>query len=172
MSERQLRPKLVVLDSSAIINGYDPASSISQHLISSSAADEIKDSKSKRILETAIIVGKLRVVEPTKQAVKKVEEVAVKTGDRSFLSKADIETIAIAVEARERGVEPIIMTDDFTIQNVAAHMGIKCLPIVTRGIKEKLKWIKYCPACGATYTSKEIDKCIICGTPLKRKSRS
>ncbi|RLE48978.1 MAG: ribonuclease VapC [Candidatus Methanomethylicota archaeon] len=172
MSESQGSPMVVILDSSAIINGYDPASSISEHLISQSAASEIKDAKSKRIMETALIVGKLKVVEPSRKAVEKVKEVASKTGDKGFLSKADIDTIALAVEVKERGLKPIIMTDDFTIQNVAAHMDIKCLPIATGGIREKHRWMKYCPACGATYTGQEVEKCRICGTPLKRKSRA
>ncbi len=164
--------KILILDSSAIINGYNPASSMKKHIISKKAAEEIKDLKSKQILERAIEVEKLMILEAKREKVREVEKVAFKTGDLGYLSAADLETLALALEMREQGLEPIILTDDFSIQNVAKHLNIRVVSIITTGIKRMIKWIKYCPACGAVYTNRNIKKCQICGTTLKRKPKS
>lgn len=164
--------EVLILDSSAIINGYNPASSNKKHLISEEAIKEVKDNKSKRILETAISIRKVKTVKASEKSIQKVRKNAEKTGDLKYLSSADIETIAIALDVKKKDLHPIIITDDFTIQNVLSHMKIAYKPVITSGIKSKVEWIIYCPACGATYTSKDASTCEICGSKLKRKTRS
>jgi len=164
--------EILILDSSAIINGYNPASSNKKHLIGEKTIKEIKDNKSKRILETAISIGKVKIAKASQKSIQQVKRKAEKTGDLRYLSEADIETIAIALDVKEKGLQPIIITDDFTIQNTLSHMKIPYKPIITTGIKNKVKWITYCPACGATYTHKNITTCEICGSKLKRKIKS
>ncbi|MCS7363908.1 MAG: ribonuclease VapC [archaeon GB-1867-035] len=169
---REESKEILILDSSAIINGYNPASSSKKHLISEKTIKEVKDQKSRRILETAISIKKVKIAKASEKSIQKTRKNAEKTGDLKYLSEADIETIAIALDAKEKGLQPIIITDDFTIQNVLSHMKIPYKPVITSGIKNKVKWIIYCPACGATYTDKKISTCEICGSKLKRKIKS
>ncbi|MCD6154772.1 MAG: ribonuclease VapC [Candidatus Verstraetearchaeota archaeon] len=164
--------EVVILDSSAIINGYDPSSaSTKNHFISGGVVDEIKDSKSRMMFERALDVGKLRIINPSIKYLKYVDDAASKTGDANYLSKADMEVLALALEMKDRGLKPIIVSDDFTIQNLAAHLGIRYISVSTIGIRRVIEWIVYCPACGRRYNNERLDRCLICGTELKRKPK-
>ena len=63
-----------------------------------------------------------------------------------------------------------IVTDDYAIQNVANQMGVEFASLMTFGIKFRLYWIKYCPACHRKYPSDyRFKHCKVCGTELKRR---
>jgi rRNA maturation endonuclease Nob1 len=64
----------------------------------------------------------------------------------------------------------MIATDDYSIQNVANQMGIEFASLATFGIRFRLQWIRYCPACHKKYPANyKFRKCEVCGTELKRK---
>ncbi|MEM2137135.1 MAG: NOB1 family endonuclease [Candidatus Methanomethylicia archaeon] len=165
--------KIIILDSSAIINGYNPLLSVDgKHVLSSYAVNEILSKNKREKIERAIELGKLEVWEPKSNFIKMVEEASRETNDIKNLSISDISTIALALEAREKDFMPVIMTDDFSIQNVAKYLNIETLSIATTGIRKIIKWVLYCPACGRTYDyEKGLNVCKICGTKLKRKPR-
>jgi len=85
------------------------------------------------------------------------------------LSKADTGVLALALELRTEGKTPIIVSDDYAVQNVAEGIGIAYQPLATLGIREKFSWTYYCPACYRRYTQADSQVCIVCGTKLKRK---
>jgi rRNA maturation endonuclease Nob1 len=98
--------------------------------------------------------------------VRKASEV----GDSYFLSETDLQLLALAIELKERGLSPLIATDDYSIQNVAKQLGIEFAPLATFGIRRRLEWLRYCPACHKTYPSEyKSSNCEVCGTVLKRK---
>lgn len=40
-----------------------------------------------------------------------------------YLSKADLQVLALAMELKRRGLRPLIVTDDYSIQNVTNKIG-------------------------------------------------
>lgn len=165
--------KIIVLDTSAFLAGFDPFSLSEEQVTVPSVEEEIKRSS---IIctrfRTAIESGKLEVKEPRQEFLSGAKVFASKLGDSYLLSKADTQLLALALELKAEGYAPQIVTDDYSIQNVATQMGVEFLALATFGIKRLLEWIRYCPACHREYpadcSSKE---CLVCGTQLKRKPR-
>jgi len=123
-------------------------------------------------LEIAIESGKLKVKTPTQDYTNRSEVYANEVGDSFKLSEADKQLLALALELKDAGYAPHIVTDDYSIQNVATKMAIEFLSLSTLGIKRLLEWVRYCPACFKEYAANsKFKECIICGTELKRKSK-
>ena len=57
--------------------------------------------------------------------------------------------------------------DDFAVSNVSNILGIKIIPLMTKGIKIVGKWIFYCPACKVDFPNEK--ECLMCGNKLKKK---
>lgn len=119
---------------------------------------------------TAVERGNLKIVEPSKQFLDQTKICAASIGDAFFLSETDLQVIALALEIKGRGCIPQIITDDYSIQNVATKLGLGFISLSTFGIKRMLSWIRYCPACYTKYPANfKATECRICGTPIKRK---
>jgi len=119
---------------------------------------------------TAVESGKLKVRAPKKSFMDKVKTSARLVGDSFFLSEPDLQVLALALELRAMGLAPSIATDDYSIQNVANQMGIEFASLITLGIRFRLQWLRYCPACHKRYPANyKSESCEICGTELKRK---
>jgi UPF0271 protein len=120
--------------------------------------------------KTAIENGKLMVKEPDEVFVERIKASACDLGDFSFLSETDIQVLALALQLKAQGFRPLIATDDYSIQNVAKHLGMEYAPLATFGIRQLLIWVRYCPACHRRYPADYKSKiCETCGTELKRK---
>ena len=63
----------------------------------------------------------LRVSDCTGESMDKVTEAAKKSGDLGRLSPVDMTVLALAID-----VNGTVLTDDYSIQNVARIMGIPC----------------------------------------------
>jgi endoribonuclease Nob1 len=165
--------RVIVLDTSAFVAGFDPFSLGTEQVTVPKVEEEIKrNSMVKMRLETAIESNKIKVIAPTQQSLSAAEESAGKVGDVWKLSEADMELLALALQLKNEGYTPQIVTDDYSIQNVATKLGIDFLALATFGIKRLLEWIRYCPACHKEYTANcKTKECQICGTELKRKPR-
>lgn len=165
--------RVVVLDTSAFVAGYDPFSMSEEQVTVPKVEEEIRrNSMIKMRFETAIESGKVKVKTPTQEASNKAKASASKVGDSFKLSDADMQLLALALELKAEGYTPQIVTDDYSIQNVATQMGIEFLALATFGIKRLLEWIRYCPACHREYPANSKSKeCKVCGTELKRKPR-
>ncbi|MDH5754641.1 MAG: ribonuclease VapC, partial [Candidatus Bathyarchaeota archaeon] len=80
------------------------------------------------------------------------------------------QVLALALELKTHGYSPLIATDDYSIQNVANQMDIEFASLATFGIRFRLQWIRYCPACHKRYPADyKSRRCEVCGTELKRK---
>jgi len=113
---------------------------------------------------------RLMVRTPGKSFLKEVREASKRVGDMRYLSEADFEVLALALELKSMGLNPLIVTDDYSIQNVANQIGVNFASLMTYGIKFRFDWILYCPACHRKYTSDyKFKSCEVCGTKLKRK---
>ncbi len=163
--------RVVVLDTSAFAAGFDPFSISEEQYTVPMVQKETKGSKMTRLrFETAIESGRLEIISPEKIYIDKVDAAARRLGDAFFLSETDLQLLALAVQLANRGKFPLIATDDYSIQNVADQMNIKYTSLATLGIRFRLKWRRYCPACQKQYPADfESDRCRICDTKLKRK---
>jgi len=121
---------------------------------------------------TAIESGKVKIKMPQEEYLSKIKTSANKIGDSYLLSEADIQLLALALELKTKGEQPEIITDDYSIQNVAKQNNIKFYALTTSGIQRLLEWIRYCPACHKVYpVNSSFSVCQVCGTELKRKSK-
>jgi UPF0271 protein len=165
--------RVVVLDTSAFVAGFDSFSSGDEQFTVPKVEEEIRrNSMVKMRLEIAIESGKLKVKTPTPEFATKAEVPATKVGDSFKLSETDKQLLALALELKDSGYAPQIVTDDYSIQNVATKMGIEFLSLATLGIKRLLEWVRYCPACFKEYAAdSKFKECLVCGTELKRKPK-
>lgn len=119
---------------------------------------------------TAIESGKLKVRRPNTRFLNRVKEASRTVGDVRFLSDVDMQVLALALELKSNGHAPLIVTDDYSIQNVANQIAVNFASLMTFGIRFRLHWLLYCPACHRKYPPDYKPRlCEVCGTRLKRK---
>lgn len=159
------------MDTSAFVAGFDPfLINENQYTVPMVEKEFLGNQVARMRFKTAIESGKLEIKEPDKAFIEKVKASANILGDFSFLSETDIQVLALALQLKTLGLNPLIATDDYSIQNVARHLGIEFAPLATFGIRRLLRWIRYCPACRRKYPADYQSKtCEVCGTELKRK---
>jgi len=165
--------RVLVLDTSAFVSGFDPFSLSEEQVTVPRVEEEIKRNSMVKVrFETSLESGRVKIKSPSKEFLNQIKISASKLGDSFKLSETDLELLALSLQLKAEGITPQIVTDDYSIQNVATQLGIEFLALATLGIKRLLEWIRYCPACHreypANYSTKE---CQICGTTLKRKPR-
>jgi endoribonuclease Nob1 len=165
--------RIIVLDTSAFLAGFDPFSFGEEQTTVPKVEEEIKrNSMVKTRFETAVESGKIKVKAPAGKSVDCAKASARTVGDLHKLSETDMQLLALALEVKTEGYAPQIVTDDYSIQNVAKQLDIEFLALGTFGIKRLLEWIRYCPACHREYPANcKYKECQICGTELKRKPR-
>jgi UPF0271 protein len=111
----------------------------------------------------------IRVLTPNEASMRRVNEVADGAGEVS-LSETDRSLIALSLELKDNGYKPILVTDDYALQNSAEIMGLSFQPYVERGIIHRYKWKLVCPGCFREYKfSNRIETCPVCGTKLKKR---
>ena len=163
----------MVLDTSAFVAGFDPFSVSEDQVTVPKVEEEIKSNSMSWVrFKTAVENGKVKIKAPSEEHWNKVKASAKKVGDSFFLSETDLQILALASELKAEGYTPQIVTDDYSIQNVATQLGIEFVSLATFGISRLLEWVRYCPACHRKYPADyNSTKCEVCGTELKRKPR-
>jgi len=120
--------------------------------------------------KAAVENRRLMVKTPKNSFLQEVKEASRRVGDIRYLSEADLQVLALALELKSMGLHPFIVTDDYSIQNVANQIGVNFTSLMTYGIRFRFNWILYCPACHRKYSSDyKFKSCEVCGTKLKRK---
>jgi len=151
-----------ILDASAFYAGI-PFGSSNDCYTTSMVYDEIKHiKKNQEVLETLLATNRLKIREPNPETINLAITASKNTGDFQQLSKQDLSIIALCIDLKGQ-----IITDDFSISNVAKNLGLKISPIMTPGIKDVGRWVHYCPGCRSNH--KNGKECPMCGTPLKKK---
>ena len=102
---------------------------------------------------------------PSPQAMEAVRKAASRTGDDARLSPTDIEVLALALDLKAE-----LLTDDYSIQNLARVMGVRYRGVGMKEIREVVRWKYRCTGCRKEWDENHPD-CPICGSPL-RSSRS
>ncbi len=115
---------MVVLDASGILNAfgfrYDR-----KFYTTPSVIDEIKDLRSRSIVDVGITDGNLIAMKPAEASVEFVRAKARELGLQKKLSKTDIEVLALAWEMKDE-----VWTDDKAMRRLATKLGIKTEPII------------------------------------------
>lgn len=163
--------RAIVIDTSALIAGFDPLSINEELYTVPNVRGEItEDTMSGVRFKTAIESGKVKIKTPEKTFAEKARVFASAVGNSFFLSETDLQVLALALELKTGGYSPLIATDDYSIQNVASEMNVEFAPLSTFGIRRRLRWIRYCPACHRKYPANYKSlRCQVCGTRVKRK---
>ena len=162
------KKKIFIVDTSAIFSGKPLSFDNAQLITTINIENEIKpggrDYQNYIFLKEKCLILKV----PSKDSLKKIKETLEKTGDINRLSFFDIEILAIALdENKQKNVEVVILTDDYSIQNVATYLKIKFRGINQNGITKKFKWISRCRGCGKKFKD-NISICPICGSDTKK----
>jgi UPF0271 protein len=123
--------------------------------------DELNSENAKIMLNILIEEG-LRVESPNLDEVEVVTEKSKSTGDYEKLSHTDLQLLAKALE-----LNATLVTDDYAIQNVAAHLGIKTQGILQTQIREVLTWKRRCTGCGRYFKKGTV--CPVCGSEIRIK---
>jgi len=145
----------VVLDTSSLIYLSD-FRKFDEILTVDSVIREVKD----RITALKLASLRLKTIEPRKETIKEIEDIARKTNDLEKLSRTDIEVLAAAKEK-----DCTIISDDRNIQNVAEKMGMEYISIFSKKITKLITWKKYCKNCKKYFKGRE---CPVCGEKLAR----
>lgn len=166
-----MQRKAIVLDTSAFIAGFDPhVITDTVYTVPAVGQELTSNSLPYTRFKAAIESGKLHQRTPRTVFLQEVKESSKAVGDMLFLSSVDMQVLALALELKKAGENPSIVTDDYSIQNVANEINVKFVPLMTFGIRYRLNWTMYCPACYRKYPSNYKPKtCEVCGTVLKRK---
>ncbi len=161
--------KSLVLDATAFYAGI-PFTGIDLYY---ATPDVIREVSHGRVRETAIesLVegGRLQIAEPAETFVRKVKETATQSGDFRQVSNADLSVVALALQLSETDERVTIISDDYSVQNLASLLNISHAPIMTRGITKAVHWMVYCSGCGKVFQDRRISICDVCGTALRRK---
>jgi len=160
-----------VLDSTAFYAGIT-STGISVYYTTPSVIREVFNNKALSMAIPALIESKrMMVIEPLNHIIKEVRLMASKSGDIHKLSNTDISIVALGIQLRQEGYDAIIISDDYSVQNLVRFFGLKFSPVMIRGITKTIRWLIYCSGCGKVFYDGSSTTCDICGTVLKRKRR-
>ena len=162
--------KAIILDTSAFIQGFNTSDTETQLYTTHLVVNELKEDIAKIRSSNWSQTGKLVIMSPSSTSVDHVITKAKKTGDIQYLSTTDLSIIALAHQLRLDGLSTFLISDDYTVQNIADYLGLAYSGMITQGIKYRFHWINYCPGCRKQFNkNQQIKICPICGTKLKRK---
>lgn len=173
---------ILVLDAGPLIGGINPNILNDLCYTTNAVVNEVKNKQSRRKLETILYGSQLRIIEPSDISVSIVEDIASKTGDLKSLSDQDLGILALSYQLLKEfqddtGMDleniPLrLLTDDYSLQNVATKCKIKAKSYRSQGIKGYIQWETYCPSCYRMYDSSKFgSECLTCGDVLKRRKK-
>ncbi len=108
-----------------------------------------------------VLDTQVQVASPGRASLARVREASEGTGDAHRLSPTDEALLALALEH-----EAILVTDDYSMQNVARTLGVPYEPVLAPGIRETWQWAYRCTGCARTWPEWH-EECPVCGAPLK-----
>jgi UPF0271 protein len=108
-----------------------------------------------------LLATKIRVSSPSDRSMRIVMDASEKTGDSRRLSETDKELLALALDLSYE-----LISDDYSIQNLAVVLGIPCKGMDQKGIAEVFEWQARCKGCGKVFPA-DVRICDVCGTETK-----
>ncbi len=162
-----MKKQIFIIDTSAILSGKPINLGNANMVTTPSVSEELTPGgRDYRIFQFLQEKG-LAIQSASKKSINKIKKTAEETGDKDRLSSADVEILALALDINKNdNKEAVILTDDYSIQNVANTLNIEFQSFSQRGITKKFKWHYRCPGCGKQF-KESIKICPICGTKTK-----
>lgn len=164
--------KAIVLDTSAFIQGYTPGRTGIISFTVPLVRGELKDDNAKIRFDNAVFSGVLIVKSPQDHYLEIVEIATMKMGESEALSKTDKHVLALGMQLVNQNYKLTIVSDDYSVQNIAEELSINYIGLTTPGIKKRIEWEIYCPGCKKIFSKSQHENiCPICGTKLKRRPK-
>ncbi len=161
------KSKIFILDTSAVLSGKPINLANTMMVTTPCVSRELKPGGRDYQTFQFLLEKGLVIHSPSKESTDKINNVSLETGDIDRLSDADKEILALALDInKDEEKESIIITDDYSIQNIAHVLNIKFESISQSGITKKFKWIYQCRGCGKKF-KENIKTCPICGARTK-----
>ena len=160
--------KVLVLDTSAFIMGFNPTKTGEAYTVPSVEDELSKGTVTQLRFHVNKEKGKVILRYPTPRSLESVEAASTKAGEKGRVSQADREVVALAMDLKQDGEDPVIVSDDYAVQNMAEHLHLSYRSLANFGITHKFSWVMYCPACHRRWVGQD-KTCRVCGTELKRK---
>ncbi|ARM75031.1 NOB1 family endonuclease [Acidianus manzaensis] len=146
----------IVFDTAGFLAGLE--NSFNKVYTTIEVISEVKDYDSSKMLDYAMSSGKVVVLAPSINSLKKVR-VILKDINEKTLSKADISVIGLAIDLSPS----IVFTDDLSVQNVLYKLNIEFKSVKLGYHITKTRKFKYkCINCNKTF-SNYISECPYCG---------
>ena len=147
-----------VLDATAIRSGMTFAGD--QWFTTQCVANEIRLGRQGRGMDLLADLA-ITVQGPSPESLDRIRMAAESTGDIAKLSETDIEVLALALEK-----DAILISDDYSVQNVAALLKIQ-FQTDLGGIREIIHWTFRCRGCGRYFDEQHPD-CPVCGSEIRQ----
>lgn len=162
-------PQSVVfcLDSSAITHGANlpPA----QCRTASSVLEEFQPGGATRRRLDLLLAGGMSTAAPSPAARKRVTAAATAAGSGGRLSAPDQDVLALCLDL---GPSARLVSDDYTMLDVAKRLGIASQTVATKGITDTRSWNARCSGCGRTYGAERAGQdCDVCGREIRLRTR-
>ena len=154
-----------VVDSSAILGGFHPAPP-TEFAVPPAVVDEVARGREGRRMQELLAAG-LQVMAPSLTSLDRVRSAAAGLGETGRLSRVDVEVLALAIDL----CVPCL-SDDYSIQNVAARAGVEVRPFREGGIREVWTWGVRCSGCRRWFPEGRAGgECPVCGSELRSARR-
>ncbi len=125
----------IILDTTALLAGVENV--LPPPLYTTTlAVEEVRDAENREKLSIALGTGKITVKDPGEESIRRARRKARELKIVEKLSETDISIAALAIELKET-CNPIVFTDDYTLQYLLHKTGITHKPLRTKGIKTK-----------------------------------
>ena len=165
-----------ILDTSALLSGK-PINTGGFPLITTSgiAAELHPGGRDYRAFQLLREKG-MSIYEPSATSLARCREAAARSGDIVRLSPTDLGVLAVALDINaDPEQEAVVLSDDYSIQNLATILHVKYLGLSQEGITRRIQWVVSCPGCRRRFAEK-VSVCPVCGTKTRmtaqRKTRS
>jgi len=162
-----MKKQIFIIDTSAILSGKPIDIPQGMLLTTTGVSDEISPGgRDYRNFQMFKEKG-LQLHSPTNASIQRVKKSAKETGDDRRLSPTDVEILALALDLSANPAQDVtIITDDYSIQNVAMVLDLKFQGFSQKEITQRFQWISHCPGCKRRF-QEPVDICPVCGTKTK-----
>lgn len=150
-----------VLDTSLLLAGKQPPRDGRWATTPEAAAEVKPGGRDARRFEEWQALG-LEVRSAKQPSQDRVDETAMAAGNLGRLSVADQSLLALALD-----LEGTLVTDDYTMQDIARRLEVRCLGVNQEGIETTKQWKPRCSGCGRWFDApQKRNECPICGSPV------
>ncbi|MEK6851738.1 MAG: hypothetical protein AABY30_04280 [Candidatus Thermoplasmatota archaeon] len=156
------RPARRVLDTSALMSGRPFEGEL---FTTEDVLRELHRQEAMTPQLEAFLALKVRIVSPSRESVAAMRARAEGTGDVHRLSPTDLRLVAVASE-----LDATLVTDDYSIQNLAEEVGLLYESVLVPGITERVVWRYRCTGCGRR-SEEWRDPCPVCGAKVRTSRR-